>query len=897
LFQNLKIDIAIRCKGVSLQTYQDPDVKPFEVVRIWRAPVAGNVQIVSDPQFTLGVTGSVKVSIQHNDNFIQNPVDVPSGSGYYSASRFVQKGDVLVFRLAPDADGQKDFVAWNPQVSYTGGLPDDGNASDYGTSTFSEGFVLSGAQGVQIKSTDQIKVSLNRGGVGFSDDLYYRIIALISDTITGNSYEQIFVDRLDQSATSYSNMSAPFVGAFSPIPNISPDEVCEIRFEVMSHSNVDWDRISFRPEVEIKTDCQETEVFTYPNVRYGLFNNVQSLKGAEALNLPPGNYEVNPLINEDKAGINQVFANISQHDLDQTVFFVVKSGNKTISKKAIVLHQDQAGVSNNTAKLFSIDQLTGEPHTVVNPAQYSGASTSVFNEQQVSGNAITLEFYAQESPFAHEAIKYVQDNLMGIQVINSSHNPVANYSSSSNINMFYGEADQFGTRQKGWGQFAWSGDPMLEIPRSQMVIAGTDGLDPTPGPVEGMTEEEFENSGANPWDNSFFTMSPVRGDNAIGLWSYELSTLSTPQDKDHYAVFGSRMGVYRNHDATVPGIIGEMENDASSNNASSSFYAANGSIQVNKSNSLSGNLGAGPFATSTSIRPDDFYSHAASMFQDFNGDGYPDLIYQDGDHVKVQFTSPSGGHTTSEPVVYNEKNSLSHSDGSGLTYGGSYKNDDLRFTGGASFGINFGGSYQEIEYADVNGDGLTDRVYDFTGQVALNNGRGFEPKKSYILPASIKSINQSTSAPPTIDAAAKGVFQGASARISILSKSFTAGIGVNSSGSRSTTMGMDLNGDGLSDIIEKDGSSHYVYINTGTGYYQLKDGTQANNAVDLNLSQEPGQSQSYGLTGDMAGTVGFPIAPYAKMSVSANGGAAHPVTAGGSPFGFYSGEMNFYPKN
>ena len=26
-------------------------------------------------------------------------------------------------------------------------------------------------------------------------------------------------------------------------------------------------------------------------------------------------------------------------------------------------------------------------------------------------------------------------------------------------------------------------------------------------------------------------------------------------------------------------------------------------------------------------------------------------------------------------------------------------------------------------------------------------------------------------------------------------------------------------------------------------------------------------------------------------------GAAHPVTAGGSPFGFYSGEMNFYPKN
>jgi hypothetical protein len=63
-------------KDASLQAYQDPDVKSFEVVRIWKAPVEGQVQITSNPQFTLGVTGSVKVSIQHNDDFIQNPVDI-----------------------------------------------------------------------------------------------------------------------------------------------------------------------------------------------------------------------------------------------------------------------------------------------------------------------------------------------------------------------------------------------------------------------------------------------------------------------------------------------------------------------------------------------------------------------------------------------------------------------------------------------------------------------------------------------------------------------------------------------------------------------------------------------------------------------------------------------------
>jgi len=51
----------------------------------------------------------------------------------------------------------------------------------------------------------------------------------------------------------------------------------------------------------------------------------------------------------------------------------------------------------------------------------------------------------------------------------------------------------------------------------------------------------------------------------------------------------------------------------------------------------------------------------------------------------------------------------------------------------------------------------------------------------------------------------------------------------------------------------------------------------------------------------IAALCGFPRAAPANYLIDGGAfmptGAAHPVTAGGSPFGFYSGEMNFYPKN
>ena len=450
-------------------------------------------------------------------------------------------------------------------------------------------------------------------------------------------------------------------------------------------------------------------------------------------------------------------------------------------------------------------------------------------------------------------------------------------------NLFYAYSDQLGTMQKGWWHFAWSGEANDPIDPAQMQIAGTAEARALRAPVQKVTKADVEHM--NPWDNYFFSLTPVRSENASGLRTYQETLLSTLEDKDHYAVFGSYMGHYRKTGVMSPGYFGEEEESTPTQSGFAGVYGATAAPRINKSNSLSQNVGAslGWFVTSVSTSTSDplvFFGNSPSAFQDMNGDGMPDLVLQDGNDVKIQYTLPGGGHKNAVVAVSGERNSKSLSSGYGITASGNYKNDDLRYIDvgslGLSAGVNFGETVQYIEYVDVNGDGLVDRVYGNQGtvQVALNTGTSFETKNNYALPAGISSVNESTQSPADLSSGLKGALQGASVSIGYLARSFNAGININNSGSRSKTVGMDLNGDGLTDIIKTDGSRHMVYLNTGTGYVLHKDGTAT---VDLDLSQELSQSQSFGMSGNAGATIGIPIFLNGKLSISVNGGANYSV--------------------
>lgn len=871
-------------KDQSLSVYSGGPQKPFEVVKTWIAPVAGNINVVSSPSLVAGMTGDAIVSIQKNSAFIQAPTSI--GSSYYNNTIAITKGDTLCFRLSPNTTGHEDFFIWNPSINYTTSVADDGNGTGYSSSSYSSSFVLSGLEGASFAGDDQLRVSLNRSingsGFGFSDDIYFRITVAAQD-VSGNTSKHFFINRLDKNATSFTSFSEPFIGNnYATIPGVAPDDTCTVTFELFSHSNVDWSKISFRPKVEIKTDCIDEPIEIYPNVGYYIYNHVDQLQGSTGFSTPSGYHEISPVISQNNSDISAVFNNISGEDIDQIVYFSVKSGGKFISKKAIVLHLDANGQSSNTLSLRTLSQSTGAIWNTVSASQYSGAATATFLDTEVSGNEIYLEFFAEESPFASAALNYIKNNLQRYNVINSLGIALTPIGSTSPSNYFYRNEGPLRTQAKCWGQFGWSGDMQSPIPTREMEVPGTDMAFGQSAPYDENTIPKQQAEGLNPWDNAFSTLSPVRGENSVGLREYLENDLTTDSKKDHWAIFGSYIGNYRENGKSVPGIFGEPSLPTNVTATTSSVYSAFGASRVNESftlnENISQNTGPGTFAfgqsQSNSVQNDSkYYGWLASGFQDLNGDGYPDRIVESGNNVNVQFTNSSGGHRSAQTLLSNDLFSKNTSISAGLMVNGSYSNEDVatakvKGSVSANGSLNYGNSYEAIEYVDVNGDGLVDRVsYQGGKTIAFNNGEGFDSPISWTIP--FNTINASEFSTKSIGASAASKFKQLNKGKTKLAFSFSAGIGINNAGSNSSRSGIDLNGDGLNDVVVTNGSNTYVYLNTGTGFALHQD---QSSAVNLGLTEKPNQRQGVGFNRNIGATVGIPLGAFVKLSLSANGG-------------------------
>ena len=121
---------------------------------------------------------------------------------------------------------------------------------------------------------------------------------------------------------------------------------------------------------------------------------MKALNGPTALNLPIGSYEILPEVSENKSAINNVFSGVSGVDVDQTIYFVVKSGGKYISKKALILHKDVAVTGSNTYRLYTLSQNEGAPINTTPAHSFTGTATGTFSSSEVINGAVTLEFFA-----------------------------------------------------------------------------------------------------------------------------------------------------------------------------------------------------------------------------------------------------------------------------------------------------------------------------------------------------------------------------------------------------------------------------------------------------------------------------------------------------------------------
>ncbi|MDF5756272.1 SpvB/TcaC N-terminal domain-containing protein [Spongiactinospora sp. TRM90649] len=208
---------------------------------------------------------------------------------------------------------------------------------------------------------------------------------------------------------------------------------------------------------------------------------------------------------------------------------------------------------------------------------------------------------------------------------------------------------------------------------------------------------------------------------------------------------------------------------------------------------IGGNLGSGT-------------SDAESDLLDINGDGLPDRVYENGRaalNLGYRFAAP-------EPWPGGPLNDGS-SDNTGVNIG--FNTDFYGFAGGAS--LNQGDSSTSATLADVNGDGLADRVFAGSPiRVAINTGSGFAAPVEF--GGSLSGVNADVNA-----RLGAGVYFTISIPILFGFIIVNPGADTSTGASRAAQMLRDINGDGFADHLASSADDRLTVAANQTGRTNL----------------------------------------------------------------------------
>ncbi len=342
------------------------------------------------------------------------------------------------------------------------------------------------------------------------------------------------------------------------------------------------------------------------------------------------------------------------------------------------------------------------------------------------------------------------------------------------------------------------------------------------------------------------------------------------------------------------GIIQEDDQDGNweAMNLNTGMHAVN-KKQASSTRTFAGGFGPLALNISKSDNEGNGYSRVISEFRDINGDRYPDPVFPN----QAVVSNMTGGHTsgfinhnTGYPSVMDTQNQAISISGTTADFRNDQSNASSNVTirqsktgkGSitttnvgpldASIGIsvnvgNNNGSREEAIFMDVNGDGLPDRIVENQGgyRYQLNKG-GFNLSDS---PLEIyTNLNVGVSEPSTLNLSA-GFGEGVNFATSFIDQagdlsqifggafSFNAGLSGSSSTTRSTLL--DINGDGLTDILVTNGSTSQVLFNNGQYFGSPQ--TLTVSSASLSAPNLHKDARSRGASASIQGSLyfGFPV--------------------------------------
>ncbi|WP_273445295.1 SpvB/TcaC N-terminal domain-containing protein [Neolewinella agarilytica] len=283
---------------------------------------------------------------------------------------------------------------------------------------------------------------------------------------------------------------------------------------------------------------------------------------------------------------------------------------------------------------------------------------------------------------------------------------------------------------------------------------------------------------------------------------------------------------------------------------------------------------------------------------DLNGDRYPDLVTP----TRAQYTTVYGG-LSDRSTTHGFGNHVAHSRAVGGTAGGKFvdssptnsgdgsgkgsrkrfrkakavsknqgakaqsANESAEAGGSISLSFSVDNDYTEHSWLDVNGDGLTDKVWD-NGDVAFNYGYRFGARENWGFADIRRGQSQDF---------------GAGGGINISNNSFAAGFAITRTDNYSSAALQDVNGDGLADALSYDPDTRMlrVALNHGSGFSNYIDWAR----LDQNFDKGDATAESL----NFAFTVCIPIF-FIRLCVNPSGSAGRGVSRVLSQFNDIDGD-------
>ena len=779
-----------------------------DAVRMWCAPFAGKVNIQSTIKKLSNQGDGIIYSIQHENNgFMVRDSLLQAGSKTNNLNCDVKVGDRIFFRLQSRYDGENDRVLWNPIITYIS-LPvgKDRYLSEDLKTYNSKADYIEGENNVAIfNRTGKVTLHAPYMKGKTSDDVTLIVTRL-------DQHGETIVKRLKLPADSVVN------GSYDYTDDINEKDSISFFFEITTTSPVDWTKVQWAGSYNYDDD-QESVRFVASR---RMFNKPVSIAGSKVL----------------KQGVTVLNRQYRPKLFIVPTLSVVREDKKNDTDTATVyltLH-DQNGlpVLHHTCRLNTSNTLKVDTIIVTDTTLIKRLNTGKVTATFAVSNELSKSTLAKVS-LLRDSLSYQS----ATSTVVTAEQRVLVDTLEACVFSGYNSVD-YGRLYRGWGQFAYNGNKAYAAQPIEVSALTIDR-----DKYKDMAEHYKSTHDGNQLAKS---LTPVN-EQRFFVMGYDANKRMYVGGSEHVfisldTICSSRIG----EDAIIIDSVyyaknaGELSAPVLMSESKSNGYGVSGGISYA---GLSGSK-----STQTS------YSKVALM--DINGNGYPDWLEEVDGSIVTQYTKATGTlgedrmklnvsrprfKASSSTVGANGSLSKQASAKNALAISINPKPQDDETPGGsdtknssngnaissvsvsASGDFTSGTSHTESDWTDLNGDGLPDMLLG--DKVKFGLGYNFTNEESSGVTSLESSENSTWGA-------------GLGTSIGVLGNADIS-FGVN--GTKTTTKYnvsfIDVNGDGLPDMVTRSGGKFTIMLNTGSGFIPYSEEQQGrfNESLATSVSQ------------------------------------------------------------